>query len=94
MKKILFLIAIVLLATEALWAAHIDENRAREIARAFFAAKATRSAGVDGVVEPTTVVSEISTIETTLRTELRQAQRQLATSQHSIFTIAQTTAAS
>lgn len=51
MKKILFLIAIVLLATEALWAAHIDENRAREIARAFFSAKATRSAGVDVELE-------------------------------------------
>lgn len=51
MKKILLLTTILLLAVEALWAAHIDENRAREIAQAFFAASATRSAEVDVELE-------------------------------------------
>ena len=52
MKKILLLVSILLLtATHSLWAGPIDENRAREIALAFFSGKATRSAGVDVELE-------------------------------------------
>ena len=51
MKKILLLASILFIATQALWAGPIDENRAREIAVAFFSGRATRSAVCDVELE-------------------------------------------
>ncbi len=51
MRKIFTLGLTLLLAVSALWAGPIDENRAREIAEAFFSAGATRSSSCDVVLE-------------------------------------------
>ena len=51
MKKILLLASILFIATQALMAGPIDENRAREIATAFFSVRATRSAACEVELE-------------------------------------------